>query len=76
MHTDVGQLGAADDWADHDSGHGESTAHATVFVDIALSGSQHVRRERLSRVGLPNTPRDESLRPDDASRVQSPGRRA
>ena len=35
-----------------------------------------MRRGRLSRVKPPTTPRDESLRPDNAFGVESPGERA
>lgn len=40
MHTDVSQLGASDDIADHDSGHGESTGFLTPIKENGRSRSQ------------------------------------
>ena len=40
MHTDVSQLGAADDSADHDSGHGESTGFLTPKHEKGRSQSR------------------------------------
>ena len=40
MHTDVSQLGASDDSADHDSGHGESTGFLTPNNESGRSRSR------------------------------------
>lgn len=40
MHTDVSQLGASDDIADHDSGHGESTGFLTPNKENGRSRSR------------------------------------
>ena len=40
MHTDVSQLGASDDSADHDSGHGESTGFLTPNNENGRSRSR------------------------------------
>ena len=48
MHTDVSQLGASDDSADHDSGHGESTGH--------LTPNNETKRSRSPASSVPPTP--------------------
>lgn len=48
MHTDVSQLGASDDSADHDSGHGESTGF--------LTPSNENGRSRSRTSSIPPTP--------------------